>query len=260
MTEKQPTPAEKQEHNTTGKPLPGSSVPAGKEAGAKPEKKAEEEKKPKPLIVQGVVISEEKPKAFQTGVRGLFHRLRETILPEIHYLEGEEIQAIIRMADYRKDTPLQMASVAGLGFVISGTVALLGWGLEWPALIQTLAICIVIICLWGIVQGLEDLLLYQQWQFILTNKRIILITPAPDKQWRADAIYLKRGKIQVLDTNWAKSALWGIFQATTGARDVMLSMGGYEFKEEGAQVKGGLRFPDVMPEDILLLENLIFGS
>jgi hypothetical protein len=40
---------------------------------------------------------------------------------------------------------------------------------------------------------------------------------------------------------------------------VMLSMGGYEFKEEGAKVKSGLRFPDIMPEDIIKLEEQIFG-
>jgi len=45
----------------------------------------------------------------------------------------------------------------------------------------------------------------------------------------------------------------------TGARDVILSLTGYEFKPEGAEVKGGLRFPDVMPEDIVKLEEIIFG-
>jgi hypothetical protein len=40
---------------------------------------------------------------------------------------------------------------------------------------------------------------------------------------------------------------------------VILSLTGYEFKPEGADVKGGLRFPAVMPEDIAKLEEIIFG-
>jgi len=39
----------------------------------------------------------------------------------------------------------------------------------------------------------------------------------------------------------------------------MLSMSGYEFQEQGAKVKGGLRFPDVTPDNIQRLEALIFG-
>ncbi|MGC9393971.1 MAG: hypothetical protein ACP5J4_03870, partial [Anaerolineae bacterium] len=97
------------------------------------------------------------------------------------------------------------------------------------------------------------------WQFIVTDKRIILITPHPQRRGFADVIYLKGGKIQVLDTNFSKSPLWGLFQMIYGTRDVMLSMSGYEFLETGAQVKGGLRFPDVTPEDIRRLEELIFG-
>jgi len=117
----------------------------------------------------------------------------------------------------------------------------------------------VILGLYLFGYGLQTLLLYEQWQFILTDKRIILITPDPSRRGFADAIYLKQGKIQVLDTNWSSSPFWGIFQAVKGSRDVMLSMSGYEFQETGAKVKGGLRFPDVTPDNIRRLEALIFG-
>lgn len=63
----------------------------------------------------------------------------------------------------------------------------------------------------------------------------------------------------MVDTGWSPHPIWGFFQAMTGARDVILSLAGYEFKPEGAEVKGGLRFPDVMPEDIARLEEIVFG-
>jgi len=124
---------------------------------------------------------------------------------------------------------------------------------------QFLAAVFVLLALVTIAKSVDDLLQYYQWQFILTNKRIIIMAPDLRQKGFADVIYLKGGKIQVVDTNWSHSSYWGFFQAMTGARDVNLSMGGYEFKELGAEVKSGLRFPDVTPEDSKLLEEIIFG-
>ena len=124
---------------------------------------------------------------------------------------------------------------------------------------ELLASTAVVLALFLIFQAAQEWLNYNQWQFIVTNKRFILITPHPQRRGFADVIYLKGGKIQVLDTNFSKNPLWGMFQMIQGTRDVMLSMSGYEFQETGAQVKGGLRFPDVKPEDIRRLEELIFG-
>jgi hypothetical protein len=199
------------------------------------------------------------PKGLQGGLTGLFHRLRETVLPEIHYLDDETREVIIRMAPYRRNFPIKVIVLTSIGFVISLVLAVLGWRMTWPTVFETAMIGLAIITGWALLRALDDILLYEQWQFIVTDKRIILVTPDPDRHGRADAIYLKGGGIRVLDTNWSKNPLWGLYQATTGARDVMLSMGGYEFREEGAKVKGGLRFPDVMPEDIKRLEELIFG-
>ena len=125
--------------------------------------------------------------------------------------------------------------------------------------IQLVSAIIVIVALFFLFTSAQEWLNYNQWHFIVTNKRIILITPHPQRRGFADAIYLKGGKIQALDTNFSKSPLWGLFQMIQGTRDVMLSMSGYEFQETGAQVKGGLRFPDVRPEDIRRLEELIFS-
>lgn len=198
------------------------------------------------------------PRELQSGLRGLLYRIRANYLPEIHRFEGEEDQLVIRMAPYRKVIPF-------IGFKVSAAlmVAAAVFGVfelivapELP--LGTIAIALALAALVITLEFARELLIYYQWQFILTNRRLILITPDPDKFGYADAIYLK-SKIQVMDTNWSKSPFWGFFQALYGSRDVVLSLSGYEFAEKGARVKGGLRFPDVMPEDILKLEKLIFG-
>ncbi len=199
------------------------------------------------------------PKDLRTGLAGLWGRLSQSVLPDVHYLEGEILKLTIRMAPYRRNVPRLFARVGGLiflvGLVLTGVSFLPGLNPQmrlWFGMVT-------LIGLFLLVYGLESLLLYEQWQFILTDKRIILITPDPDRRGFADVIYLKQGKIQVLDTNWSGNAFWGLFQAVKGSRDVMLSMSGYEFQEQGAKVKGGLRFPDVMPDNIRRLEALIFG-
>lgn len=182
----------------------------------------------------------------------------DSILPVPHYFEGETIQQVIQMAPYRKRFPkvMIMGSVGvlipAIPFFIAGLI------FRWETIQAVSGIAAVLSALL-LVAGIEEWLDYYQWQFIVTDKRIILITPDPKRQNFADAIYLKRGKIQVLDTNLSRNTIWRLYQITTGSRDVMLSMAGYEFLEEGAQVKGGLRFPDVVPEDITKLEILIFG-
>ncbi len=199
------------------------------------------------------------PKGLQGGLRGLIYRLSESVFPEIHYLEGETKEIVIRMAEYRINVPSRLAVLSGIGLVFGAVLAFLSWRLPWPISLRTIFTGFALGMAWVLAHALEDLLLYEQWQFIVTDKRIILVTPDPEQRWLADAIYLKGGSIKVLDTNWSKRPFWGVFQASTGARDVTLSMGGYEFKEEGAKVKAGLRFPDMMPGDIIALEKLIFG-
>lgn len=199
------------------------------------------------------------PKGLQGGLQGLWVRLRESVLPEVHYLVGEQTKLIIRMAPYRQQVPQSILRGGGVLLLIDLILLLASRALAWSPVIQGVLGALAIALLYAVIHSIEDLLLHEQWQFILTDKRIVLITPDPDRHGFADAIYLKGGKIQVMDTNWSKNPIWGLFQATSGARDVMLSMSGYEFQETGAKVKGGLRFPDVMPDDILKLEQLIFG-
>ncbi len=195
----------------------------------------------------------------QFWYNNLYAQLRKSILPEIFYLEGEEEQLVIRMAPYRKLVGWNLLRIGGalllVVLILLGISSSLGFDAVFNGVLGMLALALT----YAVFYGAQTLLLYEQWQFILTNKRIILITPDPDQRGFADAIYLKQGKIQVLDTNWSHSPFWGFFQATTGSRDVMLSMSGYEFQETGARVKGGLRFPDVTQDDIRELKRLIFS-
>jgi len=199
------------------------------------------------------------PRTLERGLKGAWWRLVDSILPEIHYLEGETKQLEIRMAPYRWRIPIWILRISIVVLILALAAAAVGYFLRWSTYVVYTTLAIALLAAGMIFVQLDNLLLYEQWRFILTDKRIILVTPDPDRHGFADAIYLKRGKIQVLDTNWARHPFWGLFQAIDGSRDVMLSMSGYEFKEKGAQVKGGLRFPDVTPEDILKLEQLIFG-
>ncbi|MBN2393211.1 MAG: hypothetical protein JXR84_20945 [Anaerolineae bacterium] len=195
-------------------------------------------------------------------VRQFFRRIikpfLESFFPKPHYLEDEVVQQVIRMANYRAEVP-RLLGIAGIIILVPGLILLGAASLAQADAIQLVSAIMVIVALFFLFIAAQEWLNYNQWHFIVTNKRIILITPHPQRRGFADAIYLKGGKIQVLDTNFSKSPLWGLFQMIQGTRDVMLSMSGYEFLETGAQVKGGLRFPDVKPDDIRRLEELIFS-
>ncbi len=191
-------------------------------------------------------------------LEGVFRTILETFLPKPRYLEGEEVKQIIQMAQYRAEIP-KLLGAFGMIVLVPALIALGVTVLYYSERERFIAAIFVIVALFFLFESAQEWLLYNQWKFIVTNKRFILITPHPERRGFADVIYLKGGKIQVLDTNFSKSPIWGLFQAILGTRDVMLSMSGYEFKETGAQVKGGLRFPDVRPDDIKRLEELIFG-
>ena len=67
-------------------------------------------------------------------------------------------------------------------------------------------------------------------------------------------VYLCLTKLRTVTQNqW-----WRIWQLFTGARDLVISISGYEFKPDAAEVKGGLVIPDVMPEDVSKLEEIVF--
>ncbi len=189
----------------------------------------------------------------------LLRPFMEGILPVPRLLQGESVQLEIRMAPYRIQFSRWLSTFALLLSLLSLLAAVTLSFLNIPQIYQFGVWGIFLVSVVGFARSVRQILLYHQWRFILTNKRIIIIAPDVRRRGFADAVYLKGGKIQVVDTSWSRSPVWGFFQAATGARDVILSLAGYEFKPEGAEVKGGLLFPDVMPEDIVRLEELIFG-
>lgn len=185
--------------------------------------------------------------------------LLESILPPIRLLKDERVQIEIRMAPYRVWAARRLMVLALILLLLGLPAAAVTSALRSPLLIQLLSWLVVFLALTTISWSFQNMVLYEQWRFIVTDKRVIITAPDPRRAWVADAIYLKGGKIQVVDTSWSPHPVWGFFQAMTGARDVILSLAGYEFKPEGAEVKGGLRFPDILPEDIARLEEIVFG-
>ncbi len=196
---------------------------------------------------------------FNVVFEHVFRPFLDSFLPQPHYLKDEEVELEIRMAPYRKQVPKVLAWGSVILFIVS-VIGLATTIVSHSNSVQMMSGALFILGILLLYESLRGILFYEQWRFILTNKRLILVTPDPDREGFADAIYLGRNSIKVLDTNFTTNPMWGFFQITRGSRDVMLSPSGYEFREKGAKVKGGLRFPDVMPDDIAKLKELIFGG
>ncbi len=199
--------------------------------------------------------------------------LEENFLPKDPTFVGEEIQKVIQMAPYRANVPkyftflgflLLVIAIAGFAFLsfnnAGGATELTTERARVLENIEMLAWAMVIAALLLFGKATQSALAYQQWKFIITDKRVIITTPDPDRKWFADSLYIKSDTLKVLDTNYSKDPVWVIFQTIHGSRDVMLSASAYAFMENGAKVRDALRFPDMMPEDIKELERLIFGG
>jgi hypothetical protein len=197
-------------------------------------------------------------KALRSYAKSFIQPVWTSFLPKPHYLEGEEVTRIFQMAPYRAQIPETSIVLCLIAVLIAAAIFIASLTMDLEAM-TLLGGALGIGGLILLVRSAEARLEYEQWKFILTNKRVILVTPDPERQLFADTIYLKEGSIKVLDTNFSKNPIWGFFQITRGTRDVMLSLSGYEFQETGAKVKGGLRFPDVEEENVRALEELIFG-
>jgi hypothetical protein len=182
------------------------------------------------------------------------------VLPRPELLDGETIQLELRPAPYRDAIPRRILQLWWLIILISlllmlllGYLAVLGGNSPFVGILGFFPLMLVA---WAIDERLQ----YEQWRLILTNWRTIIFMPDPKAWGRVDSIRMGAGKISVIDTNFSPSAWWGIFQTWTGARDLVISMSGYAFKEGRAEVQGGLTIPDVMPGDIKKLEEKVFGK
>ncbi|MBN2005957.1 MAG: hypothetical protein JXA21_21545 [Anaerolineae bacterium] len=210
-------------------------------------------------------------KVIRDAVVQRLRQFQDGFLPRVHYSDGETVLQTIQMSSYRAFVPKILALLSIVLLILAVVLFLVAWFMQLNSdravlLAQEIsnyelgALLSLITSMYLVFKTVQTWLAYHQWQFIITNTRIIITTPDPAQSFFADSIYLADGTIKVVDTNFSTSPLWLPFQISTGARDVMLSTGGYEFMEKGAKVKGGIRFPDVSSEDVRRLEALVFAK
>ncbi|MCA9998860.1 MAG: hypothetical protein KDE56_24020 [Anaerolineales bacterium] len=105
--------------------------------------------------------------------------------------------------------------------------------------------------------GIKERIAYNQWRILKTNARLIISQPQKNAFPLVDNIELD-GLPKVLDTNWSPRPLWRIFQFFTGARDLYLSMTAFKFVDGTAKAGDAIVIPDVMPNDVFELKQLVF--
>ncbi len=171
-------------------------------------------------------------------------------------LDGEKVLLEIRQAPYRVTLPGFVLRWWWLVlFLTAGPLVLLFYFIS-ALILFPLALLLPLLIL---ARAATERLHYEQWRLIITDKRTIIYMPDPDSWWRVDNVRMGGAKkIAVVDTNFSHSPWWGLFQTATGARDLVISISGYAFKANRAEVQGGLTFPDVMPQDVRKLEEIIF--
>ncbi|MEZ4643722.1 MAG: hypothetical protein R3E31_13500 [Chloroflexota bacterium] len=186
-------------------------------------------------------------------------KYRQNVQPEVlseQLLDGEQEQLQIHLAWYRD-------LLANLVF---------GHFVWWVVLVFVLTIIILISPLNGfyafvpfgallvfMVEAGREYLEYHQWRLIKTNKRLIISLPEHGAWPLVDNIEM--GDLpKVIDTNWSSNAVWRLFQFFTGARDVYISLTAFKFEEGTARVRDAIIIPDIMPDDVFKLKQLVFGK
>ena len=110
-----------------------------------------------------------------------------------------------------------------------------------------------------IIEAGREFLEYHQWRLIKTNKRLIISLPQDGAWPLVDNIEM--GDLpKVIDSNWSHNPVWRLFQFFTGARDVYISLTAFKFEEGTARVRDALIIPDVMPDDVFALKQLVFAK
>ena len=185
--------------------------------------------------------------------------ITEDVVPRPRLLRDEEIQIEIRQAWYRQAVPM---TILRYWFLILAVAEILGMALGY-LLYQLDGLLIVggivfLLFLALVTQAAQERLRYKQWLLLVTNRRTIVYMPVPKSRFLGDNVRLQAGKIQVVDVSLSPNQWWRIWQLLTGARDLVISISGYEFKPDAAEVKGGLVIPDVMLEDVSRLEEIVF--
>jgi hypothetical protein len=173
-------------------------------------------------------------------------------------IPGEEVQLEIRPAWYRDilghfffHSTWQLAVLMLLLVLIVGILAFVFQFSFWSMLLP-----VALFILMG-VYAIQERLEFMQYRLVKTNARFVISLPQHGAWPFVDNIELK-GLPTVLDTNWSRNPIWRIFQVITGARDLYISMSGYQFAEGAAKVKDALCIPDVMAADAFELKRLVF--
>lgn len=191
----------------------------------------------------------------------LRRNLENNFLPENPMerpIPGEEIQLEIRLAWYRDIFGhfffhhfWLLLGITIVLTVITGIIALI-YQFTWAIILLPIAL----LFLFGLY-SFQERIEFMQYRLVKTNARLVISLPQPGAWPFVDNIELK-GLPTVLDTNWSPQPIWRLFQTLTGARDLYISMSGYQFVEGSAKVKDSLRIPDVMADDAFQLKRLIF--
>lgn len=116
-----------------------------------------------------------------------------------------------------------------------------------------------VVFLFVFVVGVKERIAYNQWRILKTNARLIISQPQRDAFPLVDNIELD-GMPKVLDTNWSPRPVWRVFQFFTGARDLYLSMTAFRFVDGTAKAGDAIVIPDVMPDDVFELKQLVFKT
>ena len=182
-----------------------------------------------------------------------------SIIPTLDLLEGEVIRLDIHQAPYRDVVPRR---IFGFWWAIllatSALTLLIGYAAQQVGGPFALGLFVWVIPILVFAWAAEERIHYQQWRLVITNWRTIMFMPTPRSHWLVDDVRLQAGRIQVVDVNYSPSRWWRLFQIATGARDLVISISGYGFKTNTAEVRDGLIIPDVMPEDVKKLEEIVF--
>ncbi len=192
---------------------------------------------------------------------GFRWNLEDTFQPEDmgeRLLPGEVVQIVIHLAWYRDIIGLLVFDY--FRYFLAGTIltsvlifslgVIQGFSL-WYATLPT------VILIGLAATAVRERVEHRQWRLVKTNARFIISIPQHGAFPLVDNIELK-GMPSVLDTNWSPNPFWRLFQFTTGARDLYISLTAYKFVEGTARVGDALIIPDVMPDDVYELRKLVF--
>lgn len=173
-------------------------------------------------------------------------------------IPGEEVQLEIRPAWYRDIFGhfffhyfWQLFAATVVLSLLVGVIAYLN-----GFTLFTMLLPMALLFMFGLY-SLQERLEFMQYRLVKTNARLVISLPQPGAWPFVDNIELK-GLPTVLDTNWSPKPIWRFFQTLTGARDLYISMSGYQFIEGSARVRDALRIPDVMSDDAFQLKRLVF--